>query len=341
MSNPYYNKTGNPASGSTGSSSLMRAEFSLIGAGFDLLPTLSGNASAVLQINAGGTAIGVLSKTFSLGDDFTTSGAYNLTLTATATTSITLPATGTVSTLTGTETLTNKTVTSPAISAPAFSGTASFCSISNLTLTTPTFTSCTFSNCTFPSPVLAGTPTGTMVAQSGTGTFTFTTPTITTPTLSYPTVSSGAITLTSGQIKFNASSQGYSAGNQFAHYKEGTWTPAVKAPGTTTYTTQTGTYTRIGNMVTVHCHLVLNTVDASATKYRITGLPYQCHWNGASGSPVHFLSVPTAIVEALAWTQSASTEIYIMGVDGTGGNQYVLESGVTVAFSLSYMTLDQ
>lgn len=341
MPNPYYNKTGNPASGSAGSSSLMRAEFSLIGAGFDLLPTLSGNASAVLQINAGGTAIGVLSKTFSLGDDFTTSGAYNLTLTATATTSITLPATGTVSTLAGTETLTNKIFSAPAISAPAFSGTTTFTWFSDLTLTTPTFTSCTFSNCTFPSPVLAGTPTGTMVAQYSTGAFTFTTPTITTPTLSYPTVASGAITLTSGQIKFNASSQGYSSGNQFANYKEGTWTPAVKNPGTTTYTTQTGTYTRIGNMVTVYCHLVLNTVDASATKEHITGLPYECHWNGATGSPVHFLSVPTAIVEALAWTQSSSTEVYIIGLDATGGGQLVLESGVTVAFSLSYMTFDQ
>lgn len=341
MSNPYYNKTGNPASGSTGSSSLMRAEFALIAAGFDLLPTVSGNASAVLQINAGGTAIGVLSKTFSLGDDFTTSGAYNLTLTATATTSITLPAAGTVSTLAGTETLTNKTVNNAPISAPAFSGTASFYLISSLTLTTPTFTSCTFSSCTFPSPVLAGTPTGTLVAYSGTGTFTLTTPTLTSPSLYFATVTSGAITLTSGQIKFNASAASYSSGNSLSNYKEGTWTPALLNPGATTYTTQTGTYTRIGNLVTVYCHLVINSLDAAASKTNITGLPFQCHWNGATGSPVHFLSVPTAVVEGMAWTQAYSTVVYIIGTDATGGNQYLIGSGTTVAFSLSYMTFDK
>lgn len=51
-----------------------------------------------------------------LANPFTTSGAFALTLTQTGATNVTLPVTGTLSTLAGTETLTNKTLTNPRIS---------------------------------------------------------------------------------------------------------------------------------------------------------------------------------------------------------------------------------
>jgi len=52
------------------------------------------------------------------GASLVTSGAYSLTLTATALTNVTLPTTGTLATLAGTETLTGKTLTSPTITNP-------------------------------------------------------------------------------------------------------------------------------------------------------------------------------------------------------------------------------
>jgi hypothetical protein len=57
----------------------------------------------------GGTGVANSGKTITLGGNLTTSGAHNATLTLTAATTVTLPATGTLATLAGTETLTNKT----------------------------------------------------------------------------------------------------------------------------------------------------------------------------------------------------------------------------------------
>ena len=58
----------------------------------------------------GGTGVNNGNKTITLGGNFSTAGNFNLSLVLTAGTSLTLPTTGTVATLAGTETLTNKTV---------------------------------------------------------------------------------------------------------------------------------------------------------------------------------------------------------------------------------------
>ncbi len=53
----YYTASGSPSTGSSGSSSTQRAEFTAIETGLALLPTLSGNASKIVAINATGTAM--------------------------------------------------------------------------------------------------------------------------------------------------------------------------------------------------------------------------------------------------------------------------------------------
>ena len=67
----------------------------------------------------------VQGHTVTLTGAFIRSGAHSLTLTSTATTDVTIPTTGTLATLAGTETFTNKTLTSPTLTTPALGTPAS------------------------------------------------------------------------------------------------------------------------------------------------------------------------------------------------------------------------
>ena len=57
-------------------------------------------------------------RALTLGGDLTLSGGYGISLTASGATTLTLPTTGTLATLTGTETLTNKTLTAAVLTSP-------------------------------------------------------------------------------------------------------------------------------------------------------------------------------------------------------------------------------
>ncbi len=193
----YYAFSGVPVTGSSGSSAVMRGEFTSVATGFAKLPALSGQGGTAVVVNPGGTALVNTTGTLALAGNFATTGAFSTTLAAQGSTTLTLPATS--DTLVGratTDTLTNKTLT-----APVLGGTVT----GTYTLGgTPTISGATLSGTT----TLNGPVTATGVTVTG-GTFsgatissaTITSATITTSTYNGNTFTTGTGTLTIAAAK--------------------------------------------------------------------------------------------------------------------------------------------
>lgn len=115
----------------------------------------------------GGTGVNNGSKTITLGGSFTHTGAHTLGLTTTANTSITLPTTGTVATLAGTETFTNKTIQGATITGGSINNTPIGASTAN----TGAFTTLTASGAvTFTSSTASTSSTsGAVIITGGVG----------------------------------------------------------------------------------------------------------------------------------------------------------------------------
>ena len=201
--------------------------------------------------------------------------------------------------LTGTETLTNKTLTSP--------------TINTATIATPTISN----------PVFSGSATGTYTLAG--------TPTITAPTISSPTIS-GTITASGGQIAFPASQSASGDANTLDDYEEGVWTPAVG--GDATYTTQTGVYTKIGRVVYIYCSLTINVLGTGSAS-TISGLPFTAVGNGTG--PCMWAS--TAVTPTTLFAQTSSATVLLRGVTAAGANastQNALGNGTSIIFSLFF-----
>jgi lysophospholipase L1-like esterase len=86
------------------------------------LGTITGGTwnGSIITGTYGGTGVNNGTKIITLGNNFTTSGNFALTLTQTATTNVTLPTTGTLATLAGSEALTNKDMSGAGNTWPTF-----------------------------------------------------------------------------------------------------------------------------------------------------------------------------------------------------------------------------
>ena len=116
----------------------------------------------------GGTGVNNGSNTLTLAGNVSHAGAFTQTFTATANTSITLPTTGTLATLAGTETLTNKTLTSPVIATIVNTGTLTLPTSTDTLVgraTTDTLTNKTLTSPTINAGALSGTFSGNFTAS--------------------------------------------------------------------------------------------------------------------------------------------------------------------------------
>lgn len=77
-------------------------------------------------------------------------------------------------------------------------------------------------------------------------------------------------------ITFPATQSASTNANTLDDYEEGTWTPTVRgeiSAGTTTYTTQLGYYTKIGNIVHLFCSVAYSAATGTGT-LQIKGTPF-------------------------------------------------------------------
>jgi hypothetical protein len=150
------------------------------------------------------------------------------------------------------------------------------------------------------------------------------------------TLTTGNLIVSNGKgIDFSAT-PGTGTSELLADYEEGTWTPTVG--GTSTYTLQSGLYTKVGRQVTVQCDMVINDIGTGSTTY-ISGLPF----NGASGkffsgtvSYWSSLNGNYAFVTPMLYETNVQFNTTVLASSAITDTSAVFTSGSRVIFSMTY-----
>ena len=147
-------------------------------------------------------------------------------------------------------------------------------------------------------------------------------------------------------VKFGTDS---AATNALDDYEEGTWTPAygVSTGGFTTLThsTQTGYYTKVGNVCTAHGRLDTSAMSiGTASNYLfITGFPFFSKTGAYQSGAVSYSYGYTSLWPTNIAFQGSTNYIYLFGVDKTSHSATLgpsnLGTGTTyLYFSITYVT---
>jgi hypothetical protein len=97
-------------------------------------------------------------------------------------------------------------------------------------------------------------------------------------------VGSTAPSASGAGIAFPATQSASSDVNTLDDYEEGTFTPSITFGGGSTgitYSTQTGSYTKIGNKVFYFIYIILTSKGSSTGQFNVTGLPFTSTGSGA------------------------------------------------------------
>lgn len=141
----------------------------------------------------------------------------------------------------------------------------------------------------------------------------------------------------------DASSGGASDTSGLSDYADGTWTPSLDG-ATVTYTTQQGTYVKIGKLVHVQGRITVNTIsNQTNTTIPITGLPYTPDTSpNSSGSVSNSNNFTGTNVSDPVVCGTVSGGIRLYYLDST--NELVtiktsnFQANTTVTFAVSYYT---
>ena len=184
--------------------------------------------------------------------------------------------------------------TSPTLVTPAL-GTPSALVGTNITGTATAFTASNVTtNANLTGPITSVGNATSIASQTGTGTkfVVDTSPTLVTPTAT-TTIGVGAATpsASGAGITFPATQSASTDANTLDDYEEGTWTIGISFGGASvgiTSSASAGTYTRIGNVVTVRGYYIMTNKGSSTGTARITGLPFTAAAPASTYSGVTF-----------------------------------------------------
>jgi len=113
-------------------------------------------------------------------------------------------------------------------------------------------------------------------------------------------------------ITFPATQSASSNANTLDDYEEGTWTPALGGFSSITYSAQTGTYTKIGNVVNVVCKMVVTGGTRTSADLQVFSLPFTSasqensggSWGYGYGVVASSVGLPQLRINASATTVS-------------------------------------
>lgn len=162
---------------------------------------------------------------------------------------------------------------------------------------------------------------------------TLTNKTLTSPTINTATISTGTFTntstfsglmdVTNGQIKFPATQNASADANTLDDYEEGTWTPDLKFGGSNTgiaYLNRTGTYTKVGRLVTAFFEFTLNNKGGQVGGATITGLGFTAEgsatFRGQGGFINEWAGMNTAFVNMSTQVPGGSSSISLQCLTG-------------------------
>ena len=153
----------------------------------------------------------------------------------------------------------------------------------------------------------------------------------------------GATPAASGAgITFPATASASSDANTLDDYEEGTWTPGVSFGGASvgvTYSSPSGTYTKIGRQVTCVGRMVLSNKGSSTGVANITGLPFTV----ASGEPNYaglsfsYIDSMTFAAVPMGRTNAGSTNIDLSETSNAGAATDLTNSDFTNGTALRFI----
>lgn len=153
----------------------------------------------------------------------------------------------------------------------------------------------------------------------------------------------GATSQSGTGITFPATQSASSNANTLDDYEEGTWTPTLAggfSSAPTSYTVQSGSYTKIGRLVYFELDIDANGATANASVITIGGLPFTVASNTRGGGfSTYQINFDTNNLDTFE-TVPSNTTIQVMGSDGNGrlGNAANVNINNRIRLSGCYQT---